>query len=121
MVMMVLVVRVVRLVMMVVMAVVVMLLLLLLLLHARAGTGEVAAAVTGVALAALDRARRPHKCSRGALEVTRATVRIRGAGGRGRRGGGGGAEGGGRRTTNETGHGGGQTRRAELEHRLISH
>lgn len=118
--MMVLVVRVVRLVMMVVMAVVVMLLLLLL-LHARAGTGEVAAAVTGVALAALDRARRPHKCSRGALEVTRATVRIRGAGGRGRRGGGGGAEGGGRRTTNETGHGGGQTRRAELEHRLISH
>lgn len=73
--MMVLVVRVVRLVMMVVMAVVVMLLLLL---HARAGTGEVAAAVTGVALAALDRARRPHKCSRGALEVTRATVRSRG-------------------------------------------
>lgn len=114
---MVLVVRVVRLVMMVVMAVVVMLLLLLL-LHARAGTGEVAAAVTGVALAALDRARRPHKCSRGALEVTRATVRIRGAGGRGRRG----AEGGGRRA-----HGGddetrdGRTRRAELEHRLISH
>lgn len=89
--MMVLVVRVVRLVMMVVMAVVVMLLLLLL-LHARAGTGEVAAAVTGVALAALDRARRPHKCSRGALEVTRATVRIRGAGGRGRRGGGGGRQ-----------------------------
>lgn len=105
---MVLVVRVVRLVMMVVMAVVVMLLLLLLLLHARAGTGEVAAAVTGVALAALDRARRPHKCSRGALEVTRATVRIREAGGRGRRG----AEGGGRRahteeTTNGTGGRGG--------------
>lgn len=98
--MMVLVVRVVRLVMMVVMAVVVMLLLLLLLLHARAGTGEVAAAVTGVALAALDRARRPHKCSRGALEVTRATVRIRGAGGRGRRGG---AEGGGRRRRRNTG------------------
>lgn len=81
MVMMVLVVRVVRLVMMVVMAVVVMLLLL----HARAGTGEVAAAVTGVALAALDRARRPHKCSRGALEVTRATVRIRGREGEGGR------------------------------------
>lgn len=112
--MMVLVVRVVRLVMMVVMAVVVMLLLLLL-LHARAGTGEVAAAVTGVALAALDRARRPHKCSRGALEVTRATVRIRGAEG---------GSGGGRQeetTKHGTGHGGGRTRRAELEHRLISH
>lgn len=121
--MMVLVVRVVRLVMMVVMAVVVMLLLLLL-LHARAGTGEVAAAVTGVALAALDRARRPHKCSRGALEVTRATVRIRGAGGRGRRGGAEGGSGGGRQeetTKHGTGHGGGRTRRAELEHRLISH
>lgn len=58
-----------------VMVVVVLELLLLLLLHARAGTGDVAAAaVTGVALAALDRALsgHPHKCSRGALEVTRA-------------------------------------------------
>lgn len=120
--MMVLVVRVVRLVMMVVMAVVVMLLLL----HARAGTGEVAAAVTGVALAALDRARRPHKCSRGALEVTRATVRIRGGEGEG--------GGGGEREREEEGGRGGQGRRvwrrnegtevsagAELEHRLISH
>lgn len=82
MVMMVLVVRVVRLVMMMVM-VVVMMMLLLLLLQARAGTGEVAAAVTGVALAALDRAlsEHPHKCSRGALEMPRAAVR---SGGRGR-------------------------------------
>ena len=77
---MVVVVRVVGLVMMMM---VVMVVVVLLLLHVRAGTGELAAAaMTGVAFAALDRALsgHPHKCSRGALEVTRAALRSVGVG-----------------------------------------
>lgn len=64
-------------VLMLVLMLLLLLLLLALLLHARAGTADVDAAMTGVAFAALDRALSgyPHKCGRAAAAVSESQAR----------------------------------------------